>query len=83
MADAPISRNLRNFIAGNIQSVEQLEILCLLVEAPSKSWTVTDAYRRIQSTEKSVLDGLHTLSRTTCSRRMRAAPFDFHQRLPR
>jgi hypothetical protein len=58
MDDKSISRDLRNFIAGNIQSVEQLEILCLLAGEPSKSWTVTDAHRRIQSTEKSVLEGL-------------------------
>ena len=58
MADTTLSRDLRNFIASNIQSVEQLEILCLLVEDPSKSWSVTEAYRRIQSTEKSVQEGL-------------------------
>lgn len=58
MADTPISRDLRNFIASNIQSVEQLEILCLLVEDPSKSWSVAEVYRRIQSTERSVQEGL-------------------------
>jgi hypothetical protein len=56
MDDKSISSDLRNFIAGNIQSVEQLEILCLLAGEPSKSWTVADAHRRIQSTEKSVLE---------------------------
>lgn len=58
MADTPISRDLRNFIASNIQSVEQLEILCLLAEEPSKAWTVAETYRLIQSTEKSVQEGL-------------------------
>jgi DNA-binding IclR family transcriptional regulator len=79
MEDVPISGSLRNFIGSNIQSVEQLEILCLLVEDPSKSWTVTQAYRRIQSTEKSVLEGLqyfvaHDLFTTDASGAFRFSP---------
>ncbi|HEX4264045.1 MAG TPA: hypothetical protein VH597_06875 [Verrucomicrobiae bacterium] len=58
MAEHPISPGLRNFIADNIQSVEHLEILCLLAEDPSRSWSVADVYRRILSTEKSVAEGL-------------------------
>jgi hypothetical protein len=58
MADNPISPSLGNFIASHIQSVEHLEILCLLAEESSRSWSVTDTFRRIQSTEKSVLEGL-------------------------
>lgn len=58
MAENPIPVELRRFIAGTIQSVEKLEILCLLVENPSKSWSPIDAFRRIQSTERSVLTGL-------------------------
>jgi DNA-binding IclR family transcriptional regulator len=58
MAENSLPRNLRNFIAGNIQSVEQLEILCLLAEDPSRSWSTMEACRRIQSTEKSVQEGL-------------------------
>jgi hypothetical protein len=58
MEDNPIARDLRNFIDSNIQSVEQLEMLCLLADAPSKSWTAMEVYRRIQSTEKSVQQGL-------------------------
>jgi hypothetical protein len=58
MAENPISPGLRHFIASNIQSVEQLEILCLLAEDSSRPWSIADAYRRILSTEKSVADGL-------------------------
>jgi hypothetical protein len=58
MADNTISPGLRHFIADNIQSVEHLEILCLLAEEPMRSWSVADVYRRILSTEKSVADGL-------------------------
>ena len=58
MTENPIPIELRRFIAGTIHSVEQLEILCLLVEDPSKTWSPVDAFRRIQSTEKSVFNGL-------------------------
>jgi hypothetical protein len=58
MTENPLSSELRHFIAHNIQSVEQLEILRLLVEGASRSWSVADTHRYIQSTEKSVLEGL-------------------------
>jgi hypothetical protein len=62
MAENPISTGLRNFITGNIQSVEHLEILCLLAEDPSRSWSVAEVYRHILSTEKSVAEGLQYFS---------------------
>jgi len=58
MTDQPISTGLRQFIAGYIQTVEHLEILCLLAEDPARDWSVLDAHRSIQSTEKSVHEGL-------------------------
>jgi hypothetical protein len=54
MADSPISKDQLHFVASHIQSVEQLEILCLLVANPSKSWLASEIFRHIQSTEKSV-----------------------------
>lgn len=58
MDENPISPHLRQFIANHIKSVEQLEILCLLADEPSRSWSVVETYRRILSTEKSVQEGL-------------------------
>jgi hypothetical protein len=45
-------------MAENIRSVEQLEILCLLVEERTKFWSVADTFRHIRSAEKSVAEGL-------------------------
>ena len=59
MMDKPISSNLRQFIASHIHSVEHLDILCLLAENPSRDWSVRDAHQNIQSTEKSVQEGLY------------------------
>jgi hypothetical protein len=50
--------DLQKFIGRHIQSVEQLEILCLLAENPAHGWTVPDVFRRIQSSEKSVASWL-------------------------
>jgi Regulator of chromosome condensation (RCC1) repeat len=58
MEENPISPELRRFIESNIQSVEHLEILCLLAEDASRSWSIAEAYRYILSTEKSVAEGL-------------------------
>jgi len=58
MADDTIPICLRDFIGSNIQSVEQLEILCLLAEDRSRAWSITNVCRCIQSTEKSVREGL-------------------------
>jgi DNA-binding MarR family transcriptional regulator len=48
------SSDLLQFIEQHIQSVEQLEILCLLSENSSRVWSVDEVLRHIQSTQKSV-----------------------------
>lgn len=53
---------LLRFINSHIQSVEQLEILCLLVEHPSRTWGVEEVLGQIQSTRKSVLASLQHLA---------------------
>jgi hypothetical protein len=52
--DVQISDELQRFIARNIHSVEQIEILCLLAETPGRTWSENDVYRSIQSTPESV-----------------------------
>lgn len=54
----PISVEMQHFIAQHVQSVEQLEIFCLLSDTPQKSWSVADVFRKIQSSEKSVSECL-------------------------
>lgn len=58
MPEEPIPKDVLLFIADHIRSVEQLEILCLLVETPDRAWSTSEIFRTIQSTEKSVLDGV-------------------------
>lgn len=79
MEEKPISPQLRQFLANHIKSVEQLEILCLLGEEPSRSWSVAETYRCILSTEKSVQEGLqhfvaHNLFASEPEGRFRFAP---------
>jgi hypothetical protein len=58
LSETPLTNDLQKFIGRHIQSVEQLEILCLLAENPTQGWTATDVFRRIQSSEKSVASWL-------------------------
>lgn len=54
MPNSPISVELQRFIDRHIHSVEQLEILCLLVEDSAKSWSENEVFQRIQSSQESV-----------------------------
>jgi hypothetical protein len=58
MADHPLSEHLLRFFSTHVQSIERLEILCLLVDHRKKSWSADEVFRRIQSTEKSVAECL-------------------------
>ncbi len=58
MPERPLTKDLLNFFRTRIQSLERLEILCLLVEHPSKSWSAGEIFHQIQSTEKSVAECL-------------------------
>lgn len=54
MSENTLPHDLVQFIARHIESVEQLEILCLLSENPSREWSVQEVFRCVQSTERSV-----------------------------
>ena len=58
MASDSLSVELRQFVANYLTSVEQLEVLCLLSENPGKAFSAPEAFRSIQSSEKSVADCL-------------------------
>ena len=49
-----LSPELQKLIRQHIQSVEQLEILCALIEDPARSWAEGAVYHRIQSSLDSV-----------------------------
>jgi hypothetical protein len=54
----PIPHQLQQFIAEHVDSLEHMEILCLLSGRPEKSWQVAEVFREVQSSEKSVADCL-------------------------
>lgn len=58
VAGNAISPEVQQFVARYIRSVEQLEILLVLHGNPGKWWTSQEVFRQIQSSEKSVVDGL-------------------------
>ena len=60
MTNNPISDELQKFIAAHIHSVEQMEILCLLAENPSKAWSEDDVFKHIQSSHDSVASNLRS-----------------------
>ena len=63
MRHEPVKKELLEFFAIRIQSIERLEILCLLVEHPAKLWPKDEVVRRIQSTERSVKQCLESFVR--------------------
>jgi hypothetical protein len=62
MEGEKITEPLRDFIAQEIQSVEQLEILLLLAEAPERRWKAREIFDKIRSNEQSVLTRLQRLA---------------------
>lgn len=53
-----ISEDLIQFIALHVQSLEQLDILCLLAEHAPKLLNVHGIYERIQTNEQSIAERL-------------------------
>ena len=54
----PITQEAQQIIAQHVQSVEQLEIFLTLGGAGSRSWSVEEVFRKIQSNEKSISECL-------------------------
>lgn len=55
MPNKSLSPELLTFILQHVQSVEQLEILCLLAEGGTRAWTPSEVFRIVQSSENSVV----------------------------
>jgi hypothetical protein len=54
MPEEELPSEIRNFISGNLRSLEQLEILLLLSSKPEVPWTVQAVYEIIVSSKPSV-----------------------------
>ena len=62
VSERPFSDELEKFIAVEINSLEQLEILLLLSGNPHRSWTVNGVYEVIKSSPQSVKDRLNEMA---------------------
>jgi hypothetical protein len=62
VSETAFSKELEAFIAGQMQSLEQLEILLLLSGNPHKWWSVATAYEVIKSSPGSVAARLEELA---------------------
>ena len=58
MADEPLASSVRQFISQHLSSVEQLEILLVLVNRASTTWTAEAIYQVVLSSRASVEQGL-------------------------
>lgn len=59
MSESGFTDELERFIAGEINSLEQLEVLLLLSGNPHRWWTAQDVYNVIKSSTQSVVDRLN------------------------
>lgn len=62
VSEKVFSEELERFIAAEINSLEQLEILLLLSGNPHKWWTATGVYEVIKSSVQSVQDRLNEMT---------------------
>ena len=62
MSESGFSEELDKFIAAEIQSLEQLEILLLLSGNPHRWWTAKGVYEVVKSSPASVEDRLNEMA---------------------
>ena len=74
MADEPLPSSVRQFIFQYLSSVEQLEILLLLVKEERKPWTAEAIYRIVLSSRASVEHGLERFTAAGLVERMAGDP---------
>jgi hypothetical protein len=58
MADATIPQPVASFIAKYISSLEQLEVIVLVSEAPLRTWTAREVFDLVLSSEASIANRL-------------------------
>ncbi len=54
MPEVSLTPELQKFIARYVESVEKLEVLLLLANAPEKNWSPAEVHQQIQSNLKSI-----------------------------
>lgn len=63
MARADFSESFRNFIAANVTSVEQIEVLLILLANPDRAWTIAEMSAILRSTPNSISHRLDALEK--------------------
>jgi hypothetical protein len=58
-----LKSEVQQFIVRYFRSVEQLEVLSVLISNSRQSWSVREVFRKIQSSEKSISDCLEYFAR--------------------
>lgn len=77
MSESDLSGDIQQFLVGNIQSIEQLEILLLLRASPDHVWTVREVYQRVLTNETSVEQSLGKLCEHDLIQKADASTFQF------
>jgi hypothetical protein len=61
-----VADHVRAFIAAHVNSVEQVEVLILLLRSPQKSWTPKEVADELRTSPDSALDRLEDLTKRGC-----------------
>lgn len=80
MAADLIPESVREFIAGNIDSVAELEALLLLRSDPSCDWSIDALARRLYTTHEQTVEVMARLSTNGLSAEKHGDPVTFHYR---
>ncbi|HLP78135.1 MAG TPA: hypothetical protein VK327_14600 [Candidatus Paceibacterota bacterium] len=62
MSPSELPSDVRQLLKEQIRSIEQLEILLLLRDAPERNWSADEVYQKVRSSERSVIQTLEELS---------------------
>lgn len=63
VSQSALPSDVRQLLKEQIRSIEQLEILLLLRDAPDRSWTASEVYQKTRSSERSVIQTLEGLAK--------------------
>jgi hypothetical protein len=62
VSETEIPSEVRQFLAENIRSIEQLEVLLLLSASAERKWTSAEVYHSVLTNERSISQTLEMLS---------------------
>lgn len=72
-----LSEKLKSFVSTYIDSVEQLQVLILLLEDSGKAWTVNEIAQRLRSVDSSIAKRLDDLYARKVMQRKASDPSEY------